>query len=132
MSCALYIFHVFLRQGITLLSFVIVGNMGQILGRGSFLPPHPSVSSPKKTYTEQGYPLLKSNILALMFMCLGKKYNSSFLTAIPETFVLFFLTDRAKLSGLIIFNNAARLGHHSKKCQSTLHFTLFVAYYQLI
>ena len=39
-------------------SSIIVGNVRQILGRGGFfdpLPPHPSVSSLKKTHPEQGH-----------------------------------------------------------------------------
>ena len=34
-----YIFRIFFRQGITVASFIIVGNVWQILGRGAFLAP---------------------------------------------------------------------------------------------
>ena len=40
-------FWIFFRWGITVLGFIIVGYVGQILGRRHFSP-HPSMSSPKR------------------------------------------------------------------------------------
>ena len=48
----IYIFNIFLRCGITVPSFIIVGYVRQILGsRGAFLPP-PSVRSPENAHPE--------------------------------------------------------------------------------
>ena len=50
-----YIFWIFFRQGVTMPSFIIVGYVWQILGRGgSFCTPPPSVSSPRKAHPELG------------------------------------------------------------------------------
>ena len=47
----LYMFWIFFRQSITMLSFIIVGYVWQILGRGGIYVPR-FVSSPKKTQPE--------------------------------------------------------------------------------
>ena len=51
-----YIFWIFLRQGITVPSFIIVEYVWQILGRGGLFtpPPHPSsVISPENAHPEE-------------------------------------------------------------------------------
>ena len=43
MSRDSYIFWIFFRSGITVPSFILVGYVWQILGRGAFLPPPPPI-----------------------------------------------------------------------------------------